>query len=86
MEIFVTFPDGTEKKFEKANQVSKEIGISQPIVSNALKIGKKVLVRKRDNQEFRIRCKSFPKVVISDGEKEFSFSSFKDAKEFFELP
>ena len=85
MEIFVIFPDGLEKKFENARQASKEIQLSPRTVLNALKTGKETLIRKKDKAEFMISCRTFPKIVISDGEEEFSFSSLKEIKKFFEL-
>ena len=85
--ITVPFPDSHQETFLSALQASYSIGNSSVTILNAIKIGKKKIIRRRDKAEFQIEAKDYPRIKIKkeDGEV-FVFSNLREAEEYFSLP
>ena len=86
MIITVTFPDSHQETFLSAQQASYSIEISSVTILNAIKIGKKKIIRRRDKAEFQVEAKDYPRIKIKKKmEKYLFFSTLREAEEYFSL-
>ena len=83
MNLLINFPDSHKEEFSTTEEASAVIGISSATICNAVKIGKKKLIRKRDKAEFLLEVKDYPRIKIQKESEVFSFSSLRDAENYF---